>query len=65
MPEKVAQAVKCDVLNMATKGTKQDDIADYLGICFCMILCARSKLHKYGDIEGRTKKRGRKPKLIY
>ena len=65
MPEKVARAVKHDALNMAAKGTKQEDIADSLGICSRTIRRARSKLHKYGDIEGGKKKAGRKPKLTY
>ena len=33
MPEKIAQAIKHDALNMAARGAKQEHIADSLGIC--------------------------------
>lgn len=65
MLEKITREVKHDALIMTAKGANQVDVAESLGISDRTIRRAKSKLRRYGDIEGGKKKPGRKQKITY
>jgi transposase len=60
MPAKLDRRLKLDALTFNQQGMTQVQAADQMGISRRSIQRAKAKLENYGDVEGGTKKRGRK-----
>jgi transposase len=63
MPKAIARKIKLDAMAMMAEGMKQGEIAQSLRISKRTIQRAKAKQHNFGDIEGSTRKQGRKPTL--
>ena len=62
-PPKVTRRQKLDCLSYLAQGLKQKEVVDLTRVSRSTICRAKSKLCKYGDIEGGRKKQGRKAVL--
>jgi len=63
MSTKLPRELKHDAIILSDKGYTQTAISDILKISVSSIQRAKYKLRDHGDIEGGSKKRGRKAKL--
>lgn len=63
MPPKVSRDIKHQALIMGAEGHSQPYIAHSLGISESTVKRAKKKSAEHGDIEGRAKKSGPKPKI--
>ena len=61
--DKISREVKHNAISLGNRGLTQIEIKEVLGISVSTIQRAKYKLRDHGDIEGGTKKRGRKAKL--
>jgi transposase len=63
MPPNVARDIKHQALILSSEGHSQPYIAHSLGISESTVKRAKKNSAEHGDIEGGTKKSGRKPKF--
>jgi transposase len=61
--EKIPRNIKLNAITLGHNGFTQPQIKDVLGISISAIQRAKYNLRDHGDIEGRAKKRGPKPKM--
>ena len=63
MPEKVSRREKLDALTLVAAGHTRDNAARLMHISKSTIARTKRKQRLHGDIEGGTKKRGRRAKF--